>query len=121
MGVWYNDSVAKLGAGGSVLALRISEKPLVPSALIIWNNLLSLFPRLFQIQYATETLKFCSIATGIEISEGSVCVGVGVAVCVPSYIEGNYLLLLFRCKKVVDTDAQTNSVGSRLIAEAKTD
>ena len=49
------------------------------------------------------------------------CVGVGVAVCVPSYIGGNYLLLLFRCKKVVDTDAQTNSVGSRLIAEAKTD
>lgn len=47
------------------------------------------------------------------------CVGVGV--CVPSYIEGNYLLLLFRCKKVVDTDAQTNCVGSRLIEEAKTD
>ena len=78
MGVWYNDSVAELGAGGSVPALRISEKSLVPSALVIWNNLLSLFPRLFQIQYATETLKFCSIAIGIEISEGSVCVYVCV-------------------------------------------
>ena len=47
------------------------------------------------------------------------CVSVGV--CVPSYIEGNYLPLLFRCEKVVDTDAQTNCVVSRLIAEAKTD
>ena len=43
-----------------------------------------------------------------------------MCVCVPSYIEGNYLPLLFRCEKVVDTDAHTNCAGSRLIAEAKT-
>lgn len=54
-------------------------------------------------------IKLCSIAIEIKTSK----------VCLPSYEEENYLSLLYGNEKVVDIDAHTSCVGSRLIVEGK--